>query len=82
MIMRLGFEELLPSEVKTEINVPQFTESQRKIAALLVQGQTNSQIAEQLFLSEITVKKQLTAMFQKLDVKNRTQLAQKILRKE
>lgn len=82
MIMRLGFEEFVPKEAKTEINVPQLTESQRKIATFLVQGQTNSQIAEQLFLSEITVKKQLTAMFQKLDVKNRTQLTQKILRKE
>lgn len=82
MINRLGFEEFLPREPKTEMNVSQFTESQKKIAALLVQGHTNSQIAAQLFLSEITVKKQLTAMFQKVDVKNRTQLVQKILRND
>lgn len=81
-IKRLGFEELLPREPKPELNVSPFTESQKKIAVLLVQGQTNSQIAKQLFISEVTVKKQLTAMFQKLDVKNRTQLVQKILRND
>lgn len=79
-IKRLDIEELLPREPKPELNVSPFTESQKKIAVLLVQGQTNSQIAKQLFISEVTVKKQLTAMFQKVDVKNRTQLVQKILR--
>lgn len=41
------------------------------IAYLFMQGNTNKHIAEQLFLSEGTVKNYISALYSKLDVRNR-----------
>lgn len=61
---------------------PTFTDIQNKITSLLIQGKTNPEIAKHLFLSEVTVKKHLSAMFLKLGVKNRTQLVQLMMQHE
>jgi DNA-binding NarL/FixJ family response regulator len=50
------------------------TERQRQVAALTCQGLSNKRIAKQLGLVEGTVKLHLNAVFQKLDVRSRTQL--------
>lgn len=50
------------------------TSRERDVARLLVEGSTNKEIAAVLFLSEISVKKHLTSIFRKFDVKNRMQL--------
>jgi len=47
------------------------------VLKLLVQGLNNAEIAEDLCVSEQTVKKELVSLFEKLDVKNRTQAAVK-----
>ncbi|MGE5701892.1 MAG: LuxR C-terminal-related transcriptional regulator [Clostridia bacterium] len=57
----------------------EFTLREREVAALLAEGMTNNEIAKKLFLSEVTVKKHLKAMFEKLEVTNRTQLLKKLL---
>jgi DNA-binding NarL/FixJ family response regulator len=46
-----------------------------QVLKLLVQGDNNADIAEKLCVSEQTVKKELISLFEKLDVKNRTQAA-------
>lgn len=54
---------------------PDFTEREIKILAGLTLGLSNRAIAEQLYLSEQTIKNHLSVIFQKLGVTNRTQAA-------
>jgi DNA-binding CsgD family transcriptional regulator len=51
------------------------TASERRIAELASEGLTNRQIAQTLFVTARTVEGHLTKVFQKLDVKTRTELA-------
>jgi DNA-binding NarL/FixJ family response regulator len=51
------------------------TQREHDILALLSEGRANRDIAQQLFLSEKTVKAHLAAIFRKLGVTNRTQAA-------
>ena len=53
------------------------SEREYEILNLVTKGHTNQQIAEQLFISLSTVKSHLQNIYQKLDVKNRTQAIQK-----
>jgi len=50
------------------------TNREAEIVELIAQGLTNAEVAQRLFVSEITVKKHLTSIFLKTGVKNRTQL--------
>jgi len=50
------------------------TPREHEIANLVAQGLANKEIAEQLFLSEGTVRNNIMIIMEKLDVKNRTQL--------
>ncbi|BFT69878.1 LuxR C-terminal-related transcriptional regulator [Paenibacillus sp. P36] len=79
MMLKLGMTEFMESEPAAEPPFVPLTDIQRKISDLLMQGMTNAEIAKQLFLSEITIKKHLTAIFQKLEVRNRTQAVQKLI---
>jgi DNA-binding NarL/FixJ family response regulator len=45
---------------------------QQEILRLIADGATNTEIAARLFLSRHTVKQHITALYRKLDVKNRT----------
>ena len=51
-----------------------------QVLRLLVRGLNNAEIAEDLCVSEQTVKKELVGLFEKLGVKNRTQAAVKGVR--
>jgi DNA-binding NarL/FixJ family response regulator len=50
------------------------TEREREIVALVGQGLRNKQVAERLFISEVTVRHHLTAIFAKLRVADRLEL--------
>ena len=50
------------------------TAREQDIARLVAQGLTNKEIAEQLFLSEGTVRNNIVVVMEKLSVSNRTQL--------
>lgn len=54
------------------------SEREQEVATLVLEGYTNAEIAERLFVSEVTVKKHLTSIFQKLEVKNRVSLVKAI----
>ncbi|MCQ4687644.1 LuxR C-terminal-related transcriptional regulator [Clostridium sp. SL.3.18] len=62
-------EELL---LKTSVGL---TKREREVAALLVEGRTNSEIAAALSISERTVKGHLTNIFRKYNISRRTQVA-------
>jgi DNA-binding NarL/FixJ family response regulator len=49
------------------------TEQQSRVLALLAEGLLNKQIADRLSIQERTVKAHVTAIFEKLGVRNRTQ---------
>jgi two-component system NarL family response regulator len=51
------------------------TDRERDVLALLARGQTNREIADSLSLSEKTIKRHVTGILSKLDVRNRTEAA-------
>ena len=53
------------------------TKRETELVGLLAQGLSNRQIAEQLFISENTVKKHLNNVYSKLEVTRRTQAVSK-----
>jgi DNA-binding NarL/FixJ family response regulator len=52
---------------------PLLTEREEEVLSLLARGTTTAQIAAQLFISQKTVKNHLAAIYDKLDVPDRTQ---------
>ena len=54
--------------------VPSLTPSERRVAELAAQGNTNRQIAQALFVSEKTVETHLSHSYAKLDVRSRHKL--------
>ncbi len=57
-----------------------FTPRERQIAALVVAGATNKEIAQQLLISNKTVKNTLTKIFDKCGARSRTELAVMLVR--
>ncbi len=51
------------------------TKREKDVLSLLVKGNSNKEMAENMFISEKTVKNHLTSIFRKLGVKDRTQAA-------
>jgi NarL family two-component system response regulator LiaR len=51
------------------------TEREKEVLSFVARGATNSQIAQELLLSERTVENHLSAVFKKLGVRNRTEAA-------
>lgn len=66
-------EELTRSE--QEQDEVKLTKRERDVLSLLVKGNSNKEMAENMFISEKTVKNHLTSIFRKLGVKDRTQAA-------
>ena len=52
-----------------------FTERERTIMAMIIEGRSNKEIARILNLREVTIKVQLTRIYKKLGAKNRAQAA-------
>jgi RNA polymerase sigma factor (sigma-70 family) len=53
----------------------QLSPQEQKIVALVAQGLTNKEIAQQLGVSVFTVRNQVQAIIRKLELKNRIQVA-------
>lgn len=63
-----------PSAVRSPTHEA-LTERELDVLRLLTQGKSNKEIASDLFIGDRTVKSHLSAIFQKLDVTDRTQAA-------
>jgi len=68
-------DEIRLREAEGQTEQAELTEREREILALLVEGLSNSQIAERIHLSENTVKKHLRSILEKLHVSNRGEAA-------
>lgn len=53
--------------------ISNLTQREKEILTLVAKGETNSQIAEKLFVREVTIKTHLNSIFRKLKVANRVQ---------
>jgi DNA-binding CsgD family transcriptional regulator len=67
---------------KNQISINSFTKREKEIANALVDGLSNKEIAESLFISENTVKTHLQNLFSKLNVTSRMQALKKLLESE
>lgn len=82
LLFMMSIEELPPPmELNPQHLIDSYHLSKREIdvTALLFSGLKNAQIADKLFISEITVKKHLQNIYDKVGVNNRTSLVNKIL---
>jgi DNA-binding NarL/FixJ family response regulator len=61
-----------------EIANPPVSRREMKILSMLAKGETNDQIAKTLRLSSRTVKRDLSSLFERLQVTNRTELANRV----
>lgn len=66
-------------EIRSAPTLPELTERELDVLDALASGGTNRSIAEQLFVSQATVKTHLIHIFQKLQVEDRTSAVAKAL---
>ncbi|GAA0499098.1 hypothetical protein GCM10008986_27790 [Salinibacillus aidingensis] len=68
---------------QTNLNLPKkslpFSPREFEVAELIVEGLTNGEIANRLSVSQITVKKHVSQLLKKMEVKNRAQLIRRLL---
>jgi len=61
-------------EVQSEVLAPDMTEREKEICTLMAEGLTNHQIAEQLYISEGTVKNYISSIYDKTGIHDRAKL--------
>ena len=71
LLQRGGYPSKLPMPGRAS---EKLTSREREIAGLILDGLTNLEIAGELYVSEITVKKHVSSIYRKLEVKGRGQL--------
>ncbi len=69
---RVPIPKLTPEDA---VKIAQLTDREREVIALVGEGLKNKEIADRLFISDITVRHHLSSIFSKLEVKDRFELA-------
>lgn len=73
--MLRSMEESTPKKNIELDDLKELTRREREIALLIGEGKSNKEIAETLFITEGTVKNHITKILDKLELRDRTQLA-------
>lgn len=60
---------------KCEVRMERLTKREKEIAKLVTEGFNNTEIAQKLYVSRHTIKAELSNIYEKLQIKNRVQLA-------
>ncbi len=68
-------QSVVPRKMRASVERPAFSHRERQVLAYVSRGLTNAQIAEQLFLSESTIKSHLSSAFAKFGVRSRREAA-------
>lgn len=68
-------QSVVPRELRATVQPPALSHRERQVLTHVSEGLTNAQIAEELFLSESTVKSHLSSAFAKLGVNSRREAA-------
>jgi DNA-binding NarL/FixJ family response regulator len=68
-------KQLQPIPEPIPLELTELTRRELDVARLVAMGATNQEIAQQLYISESTVKTHLNSIFTRLNLKNRSQLA-------
>ena len=63
-----------PLDKEQSILYNKLTEREIEVTRLIVQGKNNKQIAQELYISESTVKNHISNIMDKLSIKSRTEL--------
>ena len=73
---------VVPRSLRTAVQAPALSGREREILALVVEGLTNHEIADRLYLAESTVKRHLSSIFKRLGVSSRREAAAAMLGSE
>jgi two-component system response regulator DesR len=68
-------QSVVPREMRASVERPALSHRERQVLTYVSQGLTNAQIADELFLSESTIKSHLSSAFQKFGVRSRREAA-------
>jgi two-component system nitrate/nitrite response regulator NarL len=68
-------QSVVPRELRATVHRPALSHRERQVLTYVCEGFTNAQIAEELFLSESTVKSHLSSAFAKFGVSSRREAA-------
>ncbi len=68
-------QSVVPREMRASVERPSFSHRERQVLTFVSQGLTNAQIADELFLSESTIKSHLSSAFAKFGVRSRREAA-------
>lgn len=66
-------KEAQPKKVNKSSNIDALTPKEKEVLALVAKGASNQEIADKLYVRDVTVKTHLNSIFKKLKVSNRTQ---------
>ena len=61
------------NKISRDVSIKSLTSKEKEVLQMAAKGESNKQIAEKLFVKEVTVKTHLNSIFKKLKVANRTQ---------
>jgi DNA-binding NarL/FixJ family response regulator len=68
-------QAVVPRELRASVQRPALSHRERQVLTFVSRGLTNSEIADELFLSESTVKSHLSSAFAKFGVRSRREAA-------